>query len=143
MSLKTTVEAIMSSNPFFVEINANIKEVDELMKKEGISRVPIVENGKFIGMITERSLLDYSRQAFYDSDDSDEEQNLLTDYENLLAKNVVIIYPEDSALKATELMLKKHADCLVVVDWNHNLKGILTWRDVLLYLHKQLLEEIK
>ena len=52
-----TVENIMTKNPITVSPDAPIKEVLGLMLKHSIERLPVIENGKLIGMVEPESIL--------------------------------------------------------------------------------------
>lgn len=143
MPNKTTIRNIMTKGVFTVEFDDPVRKADEIMKVENVRHVPVVEGAKFIGMITERSLMEYSLRNLYDKDAdlNDPSGNLISDFEELLTKVPKVIFPEDSVRKAVELMTKHKMDCLPVVDWDHNLQGIVTSYDIMLFLHKKLIEE--
>jgi len=52
---------IMSSPMITVERDATIREALELMKEKGVRRLGVTENGRLIGIVTERRLLDVMR----------------------------------------------------------------------------------
>lgn len=140
MTILDKISNILPGGVFSVEFDDLIKKADDIMKKEKIKRVPVVENGKFIGVITERTLMEYSLRRIYDSGEEFGEigYNKISDFQNILARDVFFVYPEDSVNKAMEIMTKKHIDYVVVVDWEKNLVGILTAIDVLMYLKSQI-----
>jgi predicted transcriptional regulator len=57
---KTKIEQIMTKGVFSVDIDDTIHKADEIIKNEGVRHVPVTEEGKFIGLITERTLMEYS-----------------------------------------------------------------------------------
>lgn len=135
------IDSIMTKDVFTVEFDDTINKVDDIMKEENINQVPVLENGKLIGVITDKTLHEYELREIYQSDVPQDEigYNKISDFRDLFAKNVHIIYPEDSIGKAIEIMTKKHADFLPVVDWDNNLKGIITTLDILLYVKTHLM----
>ncbi|MDO4963753.1 MAG: CBS domain-containing protein [bacterium] len=50
------IKDIMSKKIIFSNINDSIKDVSEIMKKNNIGFVPIKDNGKYIGVITDRDI---------------------------------------------------------------------------------------
>lgn len=140
MPLNSSILEIMSKDVFSVNLDDTVHKADSIMQDEHVRHVPVVDGTKFIGLITERSLREYTLRQLYDFDDEFGEagHNKITDYQQVMAQNVHIIYPEDSVLKAIEIMAKKKIDCLPVIDWDGNLKGIVTAVDILLYM-KQIL----
>ena len=118
MILYTKVEEIMTKDVFSVELDDTIHKADEIMREESVRQVPVIDENKLIGLITERTLMEYSLRQLYDFDDEFGEigYNKINDFQDVMAKNVRIIYPEDSLHKALELMAKYKTDCLPVVD---------------------------
>jgi len=57
---KTSVDEIMSSPPVTIEEDATIQEAVRMMGEHKIRRLPVVKNGKLVGMITERDILQAS-----------------------------------------------------------------------------------
>ncbi len=51
------VENIMSSNPSFIPKEMTISEVSKIMIETGFNGLPVVENGKVIGIITQTDIL--------------------------------------------------------------------------------------
>ncbi len=142
MPRKTKIEEIMTKGVFSVDIEATIHSADEIIKNEGVRHVPVIESGKLVGLITERTLMEYSLKQLYDYDDEFGEigHNKITDFSEVLQRDITVIYPEDSVIKAVEIMAKKKVDCLPVVDWKKHLVGILTSTDIMLFVYKHLSE---
>ncbi len=132
------IENIMTRGVFTVDFDDSIKKADDIMKEEKVKHVPVVDSGKFIGMITERTLMEYSLRKIYDYDDAETGFNKISDFENVMSRNVYLIYPEDSITKAIEIMTKKRIDYLPVVDWEKNLLGIITAMDILMYIKNKI-----
>jgi len=57
---KISVDEVMSSPPITIDADATIQEAVRIMGKNKIRRLPVVKNGKLIGMITERDILQAS-----------------------------------------------------------------------------------
>ena len=57
---KISVEEVMSSPPITISPDARIEEAIRIMGRENIRRLPVVENGKLVGMITERDIMQAS-----------------------------------------------------------------------------------
>jgi CBS domain-containing protein len=108
-----------------------------------VRHIPVVEGTKYVGMISKQKLFEYSLRHLYDFNESIENfiDTPIIDFENLLDKNLHLLYPEDSIQKAVELFTKYQYDCLPVVDWEKNLLGILSVVDLLLFFYKKIKEE--
>jgi len=53
------VEDIMSPNPIILDENTEIKEAFILMSVNKIRRIPVVSNGRFVGILSIKDLMDY------------------------------------------------------------------------------------
>jgi len=143
MLKNTKINEIMSQNIFKVDINDTISMADEIIRRENVRHIPVVEGTKYVGMISKQKLFEYSLRHLYDFNESIENfiDTPIIDFENLLDKNLHLLYPEDSIQKAVELFTKYQYDCLPVVDWEKNLLGILSVVDLLLFFYKKIKEE--
>lgn len=143
MPTKAKIINIMTEEVLAVDYNGKIRQAERLMKEHQIRHVPVVSEKKYVGMITERKIIEYKLKQLYDYEvqDIESEDLLVSDYKNIMRKDIPLIYPEDGLAKATELMLKNKVDVLPVIDWDKNLVGIVTSIDLLLYFHKKLKED--
>lgn len=98
----------------------------------------MLDSKKYIGMITDHSIMEFTLKNLYDFDEDfgDSGHNKIRDYQNVMSKDTHMIYPEDSVKKACEIMIKKKVNSLPVVDWEKNLVGLVTKHDLLLFLNK-------
>jgi CBS domain-containing protein len=51
------VEEAMSRNPVSVSVEASVEEVLQLLERHGIKRIPVVADGKVIGIVSRANLL--------------------------------------------------------------------------------------
>jgi CBS domain-containing protein len=56
-ALGLKVDDLMSKDPLVVEKNSPIMEVTDIMAEKGYQRIPVVENGNLVGLITQSSLI--------------------------------------------------------------------------------------
>src|SRR4051794_36252062 len=52
-----TVQEVMTSNPSTVEASTPIVEAAEIMKREDVGSVPVVEGGRLAGILTDRDIV--------------------------------------------------------------------------------------
>jgi len=110
-------ESGMIINPITLSSDKTIAEAKSLMSNYHISGLPVLENQKLIGIITNRDIR-------FESDD-----NLLV-RERMTAENLVTV-PEGTTLEAAKAVLQKHRiEKLLVVDNQGNLRGLITVKDI-------------
>ena len=105
------------TNPFFLGPGHTLAEADELMAKYRISGVPICDNGKLIGIITNRDMK-------FETDMSRRIEEVMT-HENLITGN------EGTTLDEAKAILQKNRiEKLPIVDKDYKLKGLITIKDI-------------
>ena len=105
------------TNPFSLSKEHKIQDALDLMSKYRISGVPVTEDGKLIGILTNRDILF--------------EENYDTKIGDVMTKSELITAPEGTTVEEAKEILKKHKiEKLPLVDENNNLKGLITIKDI-------------
>ena len=105
------------TNPFFLGPGHTLAEADELMAKYRISGVPICDNGKLIGIITNR--------------DMKFETDMSQLIDNVMTKENLVTAPEGTTLQEAREILRRHKiEKLPIVDSEYRLKGLITIKDI-------------
>ena len=105
------------TDPFSLSPEHTLDDADKLMAKFRISGVPITENGKLVGIITNRDLkfeTDYTKKI----KDAMTSENLVTAREGITLEEAKVILGNARKEK------------LPIVDANYNLKGLITIKDI-------------
>ena len=104
-------------DPFFLSPNHTLHDANALMAKYRISGVPITENGKLVGILTNRDL------RF--------ETNFDKPIHEAMTKEKLITAPEGTTLVEAQEILRHHKiEKLPIVDAACNLKGLITIKDI-------------
>ncbi len=105
------------TDPFFLNPENTLEEAVKLMEKYKISGIPIVENDKLVGIITNRDIRfenDYSKPI-----------------KELMTKDNLITASVGTTLEQAQEILRKHKiEKLPLVDSNGCLKGLITIKDI-------------
>ena len=105
------------TDPFSLSPEQTLADADKLMAKFRISGVPITEDGKLVGIITNRDLkfeTDYTKKI----KESMTSEGLITAREGITLE------------EAKEILGKARKEKLPIVDENYNLKGLITIKDI-------------
>jgi acetoin utilization protein AcuB len=116
------VKDLMTRNPIIVSPLEKIKNAYHILLKNKIHQVPVVEDGKLIGIVTDRDL----RMALV--------QDLMQPNINIgtVMTSRPLTIPEDSRLvDAASIIRKKRFNSLPVLDKDGKLVGIITTTDML------------
>ncbi len=111
-------ESGMIVDPITMPPDRPIGEALQVMKKFAISGIPITENGKLVGILTNRDL------RFHKETD--------LNIRDVMTKSNLITAPEGTSLEAAqELLHKNRIEKLPIVDSQGLLKGMITVKDIL------------
>lgn len=122
----------MTINPKTVGPESTISEVLDLMHEFKIHRIPVVEKGKLVGLVTQGVVQENTPSHLTTL--SIHEMNYLlskTRVKDIMIKKVITVGPEALVEEAADIMEKKDIGCLPVVGDSNVLLGILTTSDIL------------
>ena len=128
----TKVEKWMTPNPITIDENASVIEAIHLMKEKSIRRLPVMGKGKFVGLITDRMIKEYTPSKAT-SLDTWEVHYLLskTPVKEAMNTHPYIVHPDTDLTEAAQLINDKKLYGLCVVDHSGELVGILTTTNIL------------
>ena len=105
------------TNPFFLSPTHTLGDADDLMAKYRISGVPICDNNRLVGIITNRDMkfeTDYNRPIY-----------------EVMTKENLVTAPVGTTLEdATDILRKNKIEKLPIVDENMALRGLITIKDI-------------
>ena len=105
------------TDPFSLSPEHTLADANDLMAKFRISGVPITENGRLVGIITNRDLkfeTDFSKKI----------------KESMTTENLVTAKQGITLEEAKAILAKSRKEKLPIVDDNFNLKGLITIKDI-------------
>jgi CBS domain-containing protein len=114
------VRDVMSCPVMTAEGGMSVIEATELMRVHGFRRLPVVEGGKLVGIVTETDLA----KALSSS-------TVWKKIQDNMSTDVLTASEKDTVVKVAELMTVKNVGCVVVKDSRQKVKGIVTEKDIL------------
>ncbi len=125
----TLVRDVMTHEVATLDRNDRLSTADNVMRLGRIRHMPVLEDGKLVGLVTQRDLfrgallkaLGYGSKA---------EQTMLDTLavKEVMATDLVTIAPDATLQEAAQIMIERKIGCLPVVE-NEKLVGILTEGD--------------
>lgn len=110
-------ESGMIVDPITIEPERKVSDALALMNKYSISGVPVVKNGKLVGILTNRDLR------------FEEDMDQLVS--NVMTKENLVTVSANISLEDSKKLLHKHRiEKLLVVDDQYGLKGLITIKDI-------------
>lgn len=128
------IRDIMTPNPITVDGQTPIAEAKRIMKEHDIRRLPVVEKGKLVGMVTERMILEASPSPAT-SLSIHEVHYLISKMTvtDVMVKNPITLSPDTTFEEALLLGQEKRIGGFPVVE-KGKLVGITTESDVVRFL---------
>jgi len=122
----------MAKNVFTVEEDTSLLHVTRLMTEKKIRRLPVVDNGKLVGIISDRDVKDAS-PAKTTTLDVHELYYLFSEVKvrDIMTSDPIVLSGDDSVEKAAVIMLETKISGIPVTDEKNNLIGLLSETDVL------------
>ena len=111
-----------------IDAKATMKDVAEILKKKGISGMPVTEDGKLVGVISRRDVNKIKKDSQWRAP-----------AKAFMSTDMISAPPHMSVPKAARIMVKHDVGRLPVVD-NGDLIGIFTRSDAMLYYYDLLPE---
>ncbi|MCA9961971.1 MAG: CBS domain-containing protein [Chloroflexota bacterium] len=129
-----TVSDLMTVNPQTITPETPLRHIIEVMKSEGCRHLPVLQDGKLVGIVTDRDvrLVMNSPIVLHGRWQDDELLNKVT-AENCMTPNPITISPDMPAYRAAEMLSIYKFGGLPVVK-EEELVGIITVTDFLDYL---------
>lgn len=115
-----TVESLISPKLYTIHPLASVGRSASMMECYGIGSLPVVDEGKLVGIITSRDV-----RKFHPN-------RLVAD---AMTRKVITISPTASLIEAQKLMIKNKIERLVVISEN-KIIGIITYSQIMLELGK-------
>lgn len=135
------VRDIMTKDPVVIEPNMTVPAATSVMRQHKIRHLPVVENGRLVGMISRGDLREASMSASINADQY--ELHFMLDrltVGKLMTRKVHTITPDAFLVHAAELMTENKIAGLPVVDEKGGVVGIVTESDLLRMLVVKLRE---
>ncbi|QQS29679.1 MAG: IMP dehydrogenase [Sphingobacteriales bacterium] len=108
---------VVISNPFHLSPDKLVSEANDLMAKYKISGVPVTENGRLVGIITNRDIR-------FETDHSKTIREVMT------SENLVTAPINTNLEQAQEILMRYKIEKLPLVDENQQLCGLITIKDI-------------
>ena len=120
------LQKFMTTVPFTIESTKSVAQAADLMKRENIRHLPVMEEGEVIGLISDRDIKLY--QGLKGVDLTKEQ------IKNVSIKEPYTVTPDTNLDVVCAMMAEKKYGCALVKD-NGHLVGIFTWVDALKAMH--------
>lgn len=114
------VRDVMTPNPRTVELSDSLQDAAMIMRDEDTGAVPVIEEGRVVGMVTDRDIV---IRAVADGDYQATIDDVVTD-------DVVCVTADTTTAEAAKLMGEHQIRRLPVIDADEHIIGIVSLGDL-------------
>jgi CBS domain-containing protein len=128
------VADVMTREPITFHEEDDVWEAEQQMSNLGLRHVPVVDDGRLVGLLTRQHLLAFSvsqrsRDSLHRSlDDARKHGTFVAD---IMERRVITAMPDASLRAAASTLATRKIGCLPVVDRDDRLIGIVTETDLM------------
>jgi len=127
------IKQMMTENPVTVSPDTLVLDAQRIMKEKNIRRLPVVDKGKLVGIVTKTELLETAPSVVRGLDDLLSKMKV----KEIMRKNPVTVTPETPFEDALRIGQEKKIGSFPVVD-DGKLLGITTESDIVRFLIRAL-----
>ncbi len=125
------VEEVMSRDVATLEESDLVLHLLDTMKAMKFRHMPVVDEDRLIGLLSERDVLALSASNLLPhADEQDKQLQARTRVADVMVTELATVSPKTPLIEAARLMLDRRLGCLPVVDEHNALVGILTSSDL-------------
>lgn len=127
------VTEIMTRDPIVASPKDNVADALRLLDDQQIRHLPIVDDGRLVGMVSDRDLREYRLPLMDELEDPDYAAGLgKAAVSEAMATQIVTIEPSESVAVAIDLIIEHGIGAIPVVEQHtEQLVGIVSYVDVL------------
>lgn len=135
MNLLHPIKQIMTTDVVILPLNASIAQAAEIFENHRIHHIPIVDDGKVVGIVSKSDYLFFQRGFLDNTEDQRLEQIRMNNYEvsYIMTKGLAKMEPDQRINVAIEIFKKNIFHAIPVID-NGKLVGIVTTYDIIKHL---------
>lgn len=135
MNLFNSISTIMTPNPICIGENESLVVVDKLFKEHKIHHIPVIAEGKLVGMLSKSDFLFFRRGFLTDHREKLEDEVRLNNYtaKDIMTTKLAKMEPDEKINVALEVFRENLFHAIPVVK-DDRIVGIVTTFDFILHL---------
>jgi CBS domain-containing protein len=138
MKRREPVSKIMTANVLTVNVNDDLHEVVELLKKKKIRHVPVLEGKEIVGIISKTDINRLTFSSLFDNQEGADEAILtMLSIPQVMTHKPRVVNSDQVIKDVAEIFSQEEYHALPVTDAQGELTGIVTTTDVIRYMLEQ------
>ncbi len=122
---------IMQKDPIVASPGDRVSHIRHLILDNNIGRFPVLENGKLVGIVTEKDVAKAMR-AFRDVVSGNQQDSRIKNLivEDIMTRGVKTVYSNTSVSDVVKMMIKENISGVPVLNLENDMVGFITRRSV-------------
>ncbi len=138
MKRKQPISTIMTTDMVTVHVDQDISDVRKILEENPFHHIPVVIGRKIVGLLSSSDIRKVVFALIYANKPlNDETLNKQFTIEEIMLKDMATLNANDTIHRAAEMFCGGLFHSLLVVDDKHDLVGIVTSTDMIMYLLDQ------
>lgn len=126
------ISSIMSKKVVTIEMDDNLKTISDIFSKVKFHHLLVIEDDALCGIISDRDVLRTTSPFLNTVSEQARDLALLKKKAHqIMTRDLITISEDMSVEEGVNLMLSKNVSCLPVISPSREIKGIVTWRDMI------------
>jgi CBS domain-containing protein len=143
--LRIVASNVMTGDPIVIDSHKTVTAAKSIMKRRRIDHLPVVDNGRLVGIITSSDIMNVmsppERIGKKSVGIDNTEDNLSIEVSGLANNNVITAGVDESVQVVCDRMLSSRSTYCIIKLWDE-IQGIITYRDIVALLGEKIEEEI-
>jgi len=143
--LRIVASNVMTGDPIVIDSHKTVTAAKSIMKRRRIDHLPVVDNGRLVGVITSSDIMNVmsppERIGKKSVGIDNTEDNLSIEVSGLANHDVITAGVDESVQVVCDRMLSSRSTYCIIKLWDE-VQGIITYRDIVALLGEKIEEEI-
>jgi len=143
--LRIVASNVMTGDPIVIDSHKTVTAAKSIMKRRRIDHLPVVNNGRLVGIITSSDIMNVmsppERIGKKSIGIDNTEDNLSIEVSGLANNDVITAGVDESVQVVCDRMLSSRSTYCIINLWDE-IQGIITYRDIVALLGEKIEEEI-
>ena len=131
------IRNLMTPRPFSIPVGAPLVDALLIMRKEGVRHLPVVDDDRLVGILSDRDILLRITPAIGEEADPDTEPLSLL-VEEVMTPSPITVRETDDVAAVTDIMISERIGAIPVVDQVGAVRGIVSTVDLMVELAHRL-----
>lgn len=126
------IEKFMRKRVVSIDLDRTLADVKRIFERTSFHHLLITQMDRLVGVVSDRDYLKAITPRVGSLDETEADRLILKRHVNvIMSHKLITLSPQNSFFDAVSLFNEHKISCIPIVDHDHRIKGIVSWRDLL------------